>query len=221
MAGSLRDQIEQEEPLSEAPPSEIGFFVPKWLRVMGALVLGGVLFLASCLLVAYFLNREPAWEPAKLDIIDLMVFCFVGLIVCLLPWEHYRLRLRKIGPLEFEQILSTQAEERDAGFHEIRQRLATIEASHSSRIKEKNELANDDLTRLVKSLLAAHKVAFSPARIAAWGGHQPGFEKLSNYSRDEIRRVLQGMVAKKELETVVSKRGNTLYRLPQHDRAGL
>jgi hypothetical protein len=219
MATSPRDELEQEEPLSKGPSPEIAFSVPGWLRHAAAFFLAFALTGSVVLFIVYFTYEKPAWEPSKVDLVDLIIFCSLGLAFCALPWEQYQFRIRKIGPVELEQIVSAQAQERDEGLHELRKRVEAIEAGRSLGVDEQRlDSRDEELARFVKSFLSAHNAPFSPLRISSWGTHQPGFEKLGNYSRDEIRRVLQGMAAKQELETVVSKRGNTLYRLPKSTR---
>jgi len=68
---------------------------------------------------------------------------------------------------------------------------------------------------LTKFLTTYNKWAFSPSRIKAWGVQQQGFSKLSEYDHPFIRATLQKMVSENTLETRISKKGNTLFRIPK------
>jgi hypothetical protein len=210
-----KEETEPEEPLSEGSPPENVFSIPSWLRHAIAFFLTLGLTGSIVLFVAYFTDEKPSWEPSKIGLIDFIIFCTIGLALCALPWERYQFRIRRIGPLEIEQIVSAQARERDEGLHELRQRVEAVEVAGRPRSDNKSKLAarEEELAGLIKSFLSVHKAPFSPTRLAVWGVQQPGFQDLGKYGRDEIRRVLRGMVAKKELETVVGKRGSTLYRV--------
>ena len=65
MASSVRDQIEQEEPFSEAPPSGVEFAVPRWLRLLMFFVFLAVFIGALGLLAGYLALEKQSWEPAR------------------------------------------------------------------------------------------------------------------------------------------------------------
>jgi hypothetical protein len=217
MVESLRDGIEAEEPLSEGPAPAVVFSVPGWLRLTAAFFLAFGFAGSILLLISYFVGQKPEWEPSEIDLVDFILFCFIGLGLCALPWERYQFRIRRIGPVEFEQILSAQARERDEALHEIRQRVQDLETKQRvvgvDERKTPPISVDPKLTQLLKAFLETNKRAFSPLRIATWGAQQPNFGKLGKHNIQEIRSALQSMVANGELETVISKRGNTLYRV--------
>jgi hypothetical protein len=134
----------------------------------------------------------------------------VGLAVCALPWDHYQFRIRKIGPVEFDDILSTQARERDEGLHELRQHVEAIAAAHPDNGDKASR--EEELAGLIKGFLSrARNKPYSSRAISHF---------VSEYSRHEIERdeiqiVLRAMVAREEIETRIGKRGHTLYRLTQ------
>src|SRR5690606_34550475 len=71
------------------------------------------------------------------------------------------------------------------------------------------------LRELLLGFLTKYKQwSFSPSRIRAWGSQQQGFSELAKYEHPFVRSTLQKMVADGLLETRVSKKGNTLYRIP-------
>jgi hypothetical protein len=205
MGVSLRDQIEQEEPFSGAPPTENGISIPKSVRI------GLLIVCAASLAVTFYVM-----DPTKLDLTHLIIFLLLGFALCLLPLEQYKLQIKRIGPVEFEQVLSAQAQEHAEDMHEVRQRIEAIDSVKRGRGSDQGDLISRDqkLQDLLKQFLSTNKIPFSPSRIARCETQQPNFRELGEYDKDEIRRALQAMVAKREIETVISKRGNTLYRAP-------
>jgi hypothetical protein len=72
-----------------------------------------------------------------------------------------------------------------------------------------------ELRNLLLEFLTKYKEwSFSPSRIRAWGSKQQGFSALSKFEHPFIRGTLQKMVSENILETRISKKGNTLYRVP-------
>jgi hypothetical protein len=69
----------------------------------------------------------------------------------------------------------------------------------------------DDL--LIHFLAKYPKTAFSPWRIQTWGSQREGFNRLAQYSKVAIRQSLDRLLAGGKLETALSRKGNTLYKL--------
>jgi hypothetical protein len=215
-SSSVRDQIEQEEPFSEAPPSEEGLGVPRWLRIMLGLIFATLLIVAVVLLYGYLSGSHQEWKPAELDIIDLLVFCVLGLTVCLLPWEQYQIKIKKIGPFEFERVLSSQAQEHAVALDELHEHVHAIAEGKTDAASSRKQL--EEIQSVLRRLFSACAHPISLSRIVGCASHQTGFEQLAQYQAQDVRRALYAMVAEGSLETTVSKRGNTLYRARQSQR---
>ena len=134
------------------------------------------------------------------------------------------MKIKKIGPIEFEQVLSTQAREHAVELHELHERIEAVAEAQQRPSGKSGNLAGlpslsrnqmEELERILKRFFSSYAYAFSPSRIVVWGSQQPGFQQLAQHQVQDIRRALQAMVAEGALETTVSTRGNTLYRLPQ------
>jgi hypothetical protein len=67
--------------------------------------------IVGCAFVNFALNPETALPPSQLGLGPLFIFSFLGLITFLIPLEDYGLRIKKFGPFEFEEILTTQKNE--------------------------------------------------------------------------------------------------------------
>ena len=89
----------------------------------------------------------------------------------------------------------------------IRKNDGVTEFTESFQEPQLRELLTQFLTKY-------KKWAFSPSRIRAWGSQQQGFSGFSAYEYPFVRSTLQKMVSENILETRVSKKGNTLYRIP-------
>lgn len=133
-----------------------------------------------------------------------------------MPWKPLRLRLRKVGILEFEKVVSGQAAEHAEELSELRVRLNELEAmtrglNEIAPISEHIEDVNL-LPTVGKFLIEHQATAFSPLRLREWGSRQPGFENLQGASLSSLRRMLQKLVAQGRATTRISRLGNTLYQ---------
>ena len=221
-------EMNEEKSLGDTALGEKEFSFPMWLRLLLLSIFAIFLAISLALLVSYLLNPSTSVRPNEIGVSDLIIFCLLGIIIFLIPLENYGLRIKKFGPFEFEQILSTQAAEHVKELNEIRERIQKLEdggtsAKITATDSEMHEAAKEKSTardhskklqeRLHTFLTEYRRWAFSPARIANWGSKQEGFADLSR-DPDEIRNALQAMVSKGDLVTRISQKGNTLYRVP-------
>lgn len=203
---------EDSEDVSELTDGGLGLPISRPFRLIAAGVLSITLTACVSIIVGYLVMEKPQWEPAKFDLISLVIFCFLGVAVCLLPWERYRVDVRKIGPFEFRQALSTQAEERESELAEVWKRIKELEQlipqEHAGETDSQNKQPNF-LTEHLQGFLANNEtVAYSPLRIKNLQK-----ETFGLYDTSDIRGALRGMVADGTVETKVSKKGNTLFRI--------
>lgn len=226
---NLNDEYDDvEQTLSEEPIGEANFQIPIWLRLAAVIVLSLLLAFSIALFVRYLISPTNGLEPSKVGLGNLIIFCLLGILFFLVPWEDFGLRIRKFGPFEFEQILNGQAEEHIDEVNDLRVRISRLEAKLNVKrtadesvedsvddSQDASQQRSEELQdRLLKFLRDHEKYAFSPARISIWGQKQKGFTELKDCTIDEIRRLLQSMVAREKLVTRISKNGNTLYRVP-------
>jgi hypothetical protein len=190
-----------EEPLTEPT------FLPVTTRWVIGSIAAGVCGLSIILM----------WIK-ELQLGALTAISFSVLIVVILPLEQMGIRVRKIGAVEFEQVVRGQAREHAEDFVELQTRIAELEG----RVQGLDETASlmegftaQELRPLLLKFLGEFQPrAFSPVKIHKWGARQEGFEKLAQYTQGQIRRVLQGLLSEGEVATRVSKLGNTLYKVP-------
>lgn len=203
-----------EEPISHGEPIS---GLPGWVK--GVVGLAALLVLsASLFLIWKYLSAPNEFaSPKELQLTNLIMFSFAVLILVLVPWQKLGIRIRKIGSVEFERVVSAQAKEHVEEFAELRARIEELEG----KVRGLDEVAPlsenftaQELRPLILKFLDEHQpLAYSPLRIYKWGARQPGFEEFGKYSQGAIRTVLQNLVLEGKASTRVSRLGNTLYTI--------
>ncbi len=207
----------------ETSEEEVGtatspFVLPTALKWVVSTI--AVVFLALCIAFFSMYLKDPTRfaSPSELGLTPIFLFSISALFVVWMPWQRLGLRITKLGGVEFQQVVAGQASEHAEDISNLEYRIQALEEN----IRKKDELADiterfqePELKRLLLDFLTKQKgVPFSPVRILAWGAKQHGFSDLATYDYTFVRSTLQKMVAEGVLETRVSKKGNTLYRVP-------
>ena len=211
-------ELNFEEPEEELTSPTGPFVIPCKLKfILSALSILLILFCAS-VIFCYIDSPSTAASPAEIGITPIFIFSITILVALWIPWQLLGVRVTKIGGIEFEKIVAEQASEHAEEVTYLQDRIETLEKS-VHRLDETAELigcfAEPELRELLFKFLTTYsKWAFSPTRIRAWGSKQQGFSDLENYDYHFIRTTLQKMVSNNILETRISKKGNTLYRIP-------
>ena len=201
---------ELELPLS---PFEIPGTVKIGVTVAAALLVCVCVYLVS----KYLYSPKTFASPKDLSLTSIFLFSISALVVVWVPWHRLGVRITKIGGIEFKDIVEEQASEHAEEISDLQDRIEVLEAKvrKSDGMAEITEyFAEPELRKLLLKFLTEYDSwAFSPSRIRAWGAQQDGFSELSNYERQFLRSTLQKMVSENILETRISKKGNTLYRV--------
>lgn len=210
----MQDELtESDEPL--APDTEAR--IPRWYRVVAIAVGLALLLPPLAYMVRYSLKPSGFASPSTLGLGQLILAGAFILLAAITPWSSLGLRIRKVGILEFDRVIRTQASEHAEELTEIRERLSELE--HTARGMDETSGISDhledlDLRPLLVSFLKQYRPrAFSPLRIQRWGALQPGYTKFGTSGVGAIRRVLQRLVSEGYITTSVSTLGNTLYRI--------
>ena len=124
-------------------------------------------------------------------------------------------------------MLSRAIEVLNPGLLEEQKRLVGAEGVRLAPSVNEEEPRTSDPTRAehLKDLLLTffrryRGAFFSPTRIQGWGSRQKGFADFARYSTDEIREILFKAVADNEIDTNISRKGNTLYGLSRRSGRG-
>ncbi|MBA6357499.1 MULTISPECIES: hypothetical protein [unclassified Colwellia] len=173
----------------------------------------------GCISFVLFYISDPKSYPSpkELGLSGVFLFFVTSLILIWIPWDKLGLRITKIGGIEFKEIVAEQASENAEEFSYLEERIEYLE----TKLHSMDDLAqfHESFERpelrdlLLEFLTKYNKWSFSPSRIKSWGTRQQGFSKLSSFEHRLIRSTLQSMVAENLLETRISNKGNTLYRV--------
>lgn len=207
-----------EKPEEELESATSNFDIPIWLRWFVSTI--SVLLITFCSIYAFKYVSHPSEyaSPKDLGLSSLFLFSITSLFLVWIPWSRLGIRISKIGGIEFKEIVQEQASEHAEELSYLEDRIESLEA-HIRKVDEMSEFTEKfhepELRKQLLEFLTKHKEwAFSPSRIRAWGSQQQGFSAFANYEHPFIRSTLQKMVSENILETRISKKGNTLYRVP-------
>lgn len=208
-----------EKPDDEEPLIENGstFELPVWFRWATSTLALALIVPSTIFIIRYSLDPERFVSPSDLGVVQLILSGTLLLLFAMAPWKTLGLRIRKVGFLEFDRVISGQAAEHAQEMAELRTRIDEME----STVRGLNEIASitesfedAELVPLLTKFLKQHRpTAYSPLRIRDWGSRQPGYEKLADAKLTSIRRVLQKLVAEGKVVTRVSRMGSTLYKI--------
>ncbi|KGJ90122.1 hypothetical protein [Colwellia psychrerythraea] len=213
----VHQQINFEQPEEELDSTSSNFKIPGLLKFVITLFSSVLIIACICLTYKYIEAPKQHVSPKELGLNSIFLFSIVALFVVWIPWDKMGIRISKIGGIEFKEIVQEQASEHAEELSYLEDRIESLEAyiRKDDGITELTERFQEPLLReqLIKFLTKYNKWAFSPSRIKAWGSQQQGFSDLSSYEHPFIRSTLQKMVSERLLETRISKKGNTLYRI--------
>jgi len=211
-------ELNLEEPEEELVSPTSPLVIPCKLKLILSAIFSLLILFCSFIVWSFIVSPSTAASPAEIGITPIFIFSITILVALWVPWQQLGVRITKIGGIEFEKIVAEQASEHAEEVTYLQDRIETLE-KHVHRLDETSELigyfAEPELRELLLKFLTQHsKWAFSPTRIRAWGSKQQGFSALETYDYHFIRTTLQKMVSNNILETRISKKGNTLYRIP-------
>ncbi len=98
--------------------------LPPWLRMASVATLSALLLFSVGTILLYMCTGNEKFEPAKFGVGNLIIFCISALLFLNLriDWR----RVSKLGPIELEKALSTQASERDRDIARLEDRIDQI-----------------------------------------------------------------------------------------------
>lgn len=206
------------------------------LRLMSITFFGFLLFITMETFI-YYLGGS-AFDPEKVNLESLIIFSVAGIALVLIPWDKYGLVIKKVGPVEFDQVLSGQAEEHIQEITELRKQIRILSEAqdrlaHEAGLKHETDQSmstsyaavadtpssgqsNQDFGKLHQMILTFLSrnptTSYSPLSVLNRGQEEPDLADLRHFKVQQVRTALQALVAGDELVTKISRTGKTLYR---------
>lgn len=214
--------MRHQESSYEMPEEELGsslrdLCIPGWLKWVVSLLGSVFMFFCGWYMVKYLADPDVYVSPKDVGLNGIFLFSISAIFLVWAPWSRLGIRISRIGGIEFKEIVREQASEHAEEISYLEDRIESLE-EQTIKTDENGGLIEairePELRKILLEFLTVYKdAAFSPYRIRVWGARQPGFTSLSDYDPPFIRRTLQRMVAEDILETRISNKGNTLYRI--------
>jgi hypothetical protein len=169
------------------------------------------------LIVRYAVGSDA--KPSELGLGPVLIFCLAGMASLSIPWDKLGLRLKKVGPFEFEEVIRNQKKEQSESLAFLQEQLDRL--NEGLRAGSESQISNfashspsAGLQTVLEKFFREYRgVFYSPLRIQTWGSRQSGFGELAKFSKAEITQTLLTMLATGRVQTRISKKGNTLYGL--------
>ena len=207
-----------EGPEEELGQVSSGLDIPCWLKWLATAFSIALIGFTLCYTYRYLGTPSELASPNELGLSSIFLFSISALVIVWIPWAKLGIRISRIGGIEFENIVKEQASEHAEEVSYLEDRIEVLEAkarSGNEMSEITDHLQEPKLRKLLIDFLTKYNQwAFSPSRIRAWGAKQQGFASFVEYNHSFIRSTLQKMVSENLLETRISKKGNTLYRIP-------
>lgn len=197
----IDDNVKQEE------------ILPPHIRIIGFIV-STILSVFSLAYIVGFTFRYFTVPPNDIGLDNLLLFTLASLIFFGVPWGQLGFSIKKLGPIEIERKLKGQSQEHLTNISLIEDRLQVLEDNlDSSTINDNSALYETDLSmsdEVLKFLKQYNRWSFSPLKMEKWWDERKEY-KIFKDKPDALRRTLRKLVANNQVDTKISKRGNTLY----------
>ena len=190
------------------------------MKLILTLILLAVTLGCAVLFVLFIIGTLPiSASPRNLGTIPIFIFGLTMLAALWIPWDKLGLRIKKIGVLEFEEIIAEKEEEHSEDISNLYKKIRLLEWKLHDLSNDLEELQDDDkvVKDMILDLLAKYpKSSFSSTRILSWGPKQEGFSDLGNLNITELRCLLSDLTKNGCLTTTISERGSIMYKYVKH-----
>ncbi len=176
---------------------------------------------------AAYQRPEDAEHIHNLGLDSIAFWSIIAILFVNIPWLRVARVFSKVGPVEFQDALAEQNREHNAVLAPLELQVeelknAVAELKHASgsaptevtRRDAESVMLEDELSQKIMEFFERYYGQFFNApRIRNWGAKRKGFESLANWNTSQIDKRLRLLLAAGQIDTIVSKRGNTLYGL--------
>jgi hypothetical protein len=198
-----------------------GRLIPPVIQVVLSIVIVVPLVWSVWRFIEYA-RTHPSATPTDLRLPETVLMLIVALMIVLLPWHRLGLSVKKIGWLEFDQVVTVQKKESVDAVVALEDRVVALERIlQSTAVRSSSQAqpsiqmgtANDELRELVLRFLRQYqRWFFNAPRIRLWGSQQEGFKKLADYPDVLIAQELGRLLAAGLVRHRISESGATLYK---------
>jgi len=190
-------------------------FPPK-IRCIATAVFGVLSLAIISYFIAYIFGCVKV-SPKDLSLSSLLIFSLLCVLLFSVPWNKLGLSLKKFGPLEFEKKLEGQSNEHIQDISALEDKISRIETIINQNNVKSDVVSNSSEEQEMRALIIQflteyQQYSFSPLRMENWGAKKKGYSKLKG-NPQLLRRLLRKLVAEDLLDTRLSAKGNTLYRI--------
>jgi hypothetical protein len=203
-------------------PEIRGPLIPRFVQIPAAVIIAVPLAWTIWRIASYAWKHADT-SPAELQLPEIVLVLVIALALLLLPWQRLGVSVKKIGWLEFDQVVAVQKKEsvdsivalenRVIALERIFQTSAVVQAVPAVQPVTQDGTANDALRDLVLVFLREYRRwYFNAPRIRLWGSKQAGFGKLAEYPDMLIKQELDRLLAAGLVTPRISKSGATLYK---------
>lgn len=102
------------------------------LKTAFAFVFGIPAIVILGLLIHYGLRDDV--KPSELGLGAALIFCLACLAIILIPWRMFGLGLKKVGPLEFREVISTQKQEQSESVTFLQNQIDQLKAALEKKV---------------------------------------------------------------------------------------
>lgn len=139
-----------------------------------------------------------------------------------IEWDNANIEKNRIVKSVLDLIDELEANEKEEQKYLTNEEEKAIENPIESEMLNSIEVESNDSSNdwqkqglILRFLKVFNKWYFSPLRIKNWGSEQSGFEALGSYSTKEIRSILEQLIGEGKVKTILSKKGNRIYKIKE------
>lgn len=135
--------------------------LPRWTRILLSLFLIAVI--VSCgFVIGFHIANPHSASPKELGIPTFLLFAIGALLIINIPWSRLGIRIKKIGSLEFEQVVLSQKKEQAELLDSLSQRVEKLEAGGQPTPSLPATRQQKELDDLLLKFLYLEKPVYSP-----------------------------------------------------------
>ncbi len=206
--GNNQDQNEKELETNDE------FEIPQKTKILLS-ILPGLLVISIVGIYCYLLFCDPEYiEPSKFGLPEILLLSIALLTIINIPWTKLGVRIKRIGILELEKVVKTQANGNSQEFADLQEQIDILKKKISPSSPSVADIENTLDEAILDFLRKYSNIAFSPLRIKNRGANENiDIFKSASTTTAKIRESLRRLLSQGKILSKVSKRGNTIFKI--------